>query len=74
MEFRFEAQNVPAHITTSDVIELYNCEDQSLNGMWIVADVEDMMGEVTLVGASEHVAGMVTVICLSNDEDGSDVD
>lgn len=73
MEFRFEAQNVPAHITTSDVIELYNCEDQSLNGMWIVADVEDT-GDVTLVGASEHVAGMVTVICLSNEEDGSDAD
>ena len=71
MEIRFESQNVPAHITTSDVIELFNCEDHSLNGMWIVADVEDN-GEVTLVGASEQVAGMVTVICFSNEEDDVD--
>ena len=71
MEFRFEAQNVPAHITTSDVIELFNCEDHSLNGMWIVADVEGN-GEVTLVGASKQVAGMVTVICFSNEEDDVD--
>ena len=68
MEYRFLEQLSPEYITMRDVIELYNCEDRSMNGTYMVGDVDDD-GDVTLLGLDDK-SGFITVISFG---DGGEV-
>lgn len=66
MQLRFEKQVTEEAITQTDIVELFNCEDASSNGMYMVLNVEDN-GDVTLMGMQEK-AGYIMTISLGEPE------
>lgn len=62
MELEFHQQQIPESITVRDIIELYNCEDHGMNGMYAVAQL-DPDGSVMLIGLGEK-SGYITMIQL----------
>lgn len=67
MELRFIEQQHPDYVSTRDVIELFNCEDRSLNGNWTVAQIDNESGDVTLIGMGSK-SGYITTICLQPEQ------
>lgn len=67
MEIEFIKQQKQDHISSLDEIELYNCEDHWMNGLYTVAQVDSETGDVTLVGKGRQ-EGTITTICLGGDE------
>jgi hypothetical protein len=66
MQLRFEKQVTEEAITQTDIVELFNCEDASSNGTYMVLNVEDN-GDVTLMGMQEK-AGYIMTISLGEPE------
>lgn len=67
MEIEFIKQQKPEHISSLDEIELYNCEDHHMNGLYTVAQVDSETGDVTLVGKG-RLEGTITTICFGEGE------
>lgn len=63
MELEFHHQQIPESITVRDTIELYNCEDHGMNGVYIVAQIDPDSFDVMLVGTGAK-SGFITMIQL----------